>query len=155
METRQHSRPLWVGLVACTFFVPSLMAVLQMFSVDSVIIGPIFVFIVGSAISGLVTVFAAAPIVLLLRHFGWLNAIVLCIFGTAVGAAALGWLTISDNQNSQMNDQTFAQWIAQQAAFKVMVPGAIYGFLSAVALCVGAGITIRSSRARFAASFLR
>jgi hypothetical protein len=152
METTQHSRPLWVGLVACAFFVPSIMAILQMFSVESVIIGPVLVFLVGSVISGLATVFAAAPIVLVLRHVGWLNAIVLCILGTAVGAVALGWFAFSDNQYPQMNDQAFAQWIARQAALKAMVPGAIYGFLSAVALCVGAGITIRSSRSRFRGS---
>ena len=152
METPQHSRPLWVGLVACTFFVPSLMAILQVFSVESVIIGPVLVLIVGSVISGLATVFAATPVVLLLRHKGWLNAIVLCILGAAVGAVALGWFAFSDNQYPQMNDQSLAKWIARQAVFKAMVPGAIYGFLSAVALCVGAGITIRSSRSRFRGS---
>lgn len=152
METTQHSRPLWIGLVACTFFVPSLMAILQVFSAESVIIGPILVFIVGSAISGLATVFAAAPIALLLRHVGWLNAIVLCILGAAVGAVVMGWFAFSDNQYPQMNDQAFAQWIARQAAFNAMVPGAIYGFLSAVALCVGAGITVRPSGRRTGAA---
>ena len=152
METTQHSRPLWVGLTACTFFVPSLMAILQLFSVESVIVGPVLVFLVGSLISGVATVFAATPIVLLLRHVGWLNAIVLCILGAVVGAVALGWFAFGDNQYPQMHDQSFAQWIARQAAFKAMVPGAIYGFLSTVALCVGAGITIRSSRSRFRGS---
>jgi hypothetical protein len=149
METAQHSRPLWVGLTACTFFVPSLMAILQVFSVESVIIGPVLVFLVGSVISGLATVLAAAPVVLLLRHVGRLDALVLCILGAAVGAVALGGFAFSDHQYPQMNDQAFAQWIARQAALKAMVPGAIYGFLSAVALCVGAGIGIRSSRRRF------
>jgi hypothetical protein len=152
MESSQHSRPLWVGLVACTFFVPSLMAILQMFTVESVVIGPVLVFIVGSVISGLATALAAVPLVLVLRHVGWLNAILLCVIGTAVGAVALGWFAFSDSQYPQMNDQSLARWIARQAAFKAMVPGAIYGFLSAVALCVGAGITIRSSRSRFRGS---
>ena len=152
MGTPQHSRPLWVGLVACTFFVPSLMAILQVFSIESVIVGPVLVFIVGSVISGLATVLAAIPAVLLLRRMGWLNAIVLCILGATVGAVALGWFAFSDNQYPQMNDQSLAQWIARQAALKAMMPGAIYGFLSAAALCVGAGITIRSSRSRFRGS---
>lgn len=152
MDTSQHSRPLWIGLIACVFFVPLLMAIFQVFSSERMIVGPLLVFIVGSVISGLATIFAAAPIVLLLRHIGWLNAIVLCVLGALVGAVALGWFAFSDSQYPQMRDQSLAQWIARQAALKAMVPGALYGFLSAVALCIGAGITIRSSRSRFRGS---
>jgi len=122
------------------------MAILQMFSTESVIIGPVLVFIVGSVISGLATILAATPIVLLLRHKGWLNAIVLCMLGAAVGAVALGFFAFNDSQYPMMNDQDLARWITRQAVIKAMVLGAIYGLLSAVALCVGAGITIRSSR---------
>jgi len=148
METAQHSRPIWIGLIACALFVPSLMAILQMFSAERSMIAPVLVFIVGVMISGSATLLAATPIVLLLRRAGWLNVIALCVLGTAVGALALGMFAFTDNQYPQMNDQTFARWIARQAALKAMVPGAIYGFLSASALCVGAGVAFRPSRSR-------
>jgi len=141
LETAQHSRPLLAGLIACTFFVPSLMAILQAFSAESTVLGPLLVFVVGLLISGLVTAIAATPIVLLLRHVGWLNAIVLCALGAAIGAAAMGLFAFSNNQYPQMHDQSLAHWIARQAAIRAKAPGAIYGLLSAVALCIGAGIT--------------
>lgn len=47
-----------------------------------------------------------------------------------------------------MNDKAFALWVAQQAALKSLMPGALYGFVSAAAFCVGSGITVRPSGRR-------
>ena len=152
MESAQHSRPLWIGLTACALLAPLTMSILQAFSVEGVIVGPILVFLVGSMISGAVTVFVAAPLVLVLRHIGALNSFLVIILGTLAGALALGLFAYSDSQYPMMRDQELARWITRQAVLKAMKLGAIYGFLSSAALCVGAGITIRSSRARFAAS---
>ena len=139
-------------MTACALFVPLTMSVLQAFSAESVIVGPILIFLVGSMFSGVVTVVVAAPLVLVLRHIGALNSFLVIILGTIAGALALGIFAYSDSQYPMMRDQELARWITRQAVLKAMKVGALCGFLSATALCVGAGITIRSSRARFAAS---
>jgi hypothetical protein len=108
-------------------------------------IPPIAVFLVGVLITAPTSCFVALPLALWLRHVGKLNAILLCLFGTVAGALALGLYTLQDTYYPQMHDKAFALRVAEQAALKALATGAVYGLLSAAALCVGAGIAIRPS----------
>ena len=140
---RQHSRPLVVGALASIFAVPTLMALLMAFSTMSIITPPILVFIVGVLITTPATFLVAVPLALLFRRFGWLNAIYMCLLGTVLGALALGLYTLDSSYYPQMSDKAFALRVAEQAALKSLMPGAVYGFVSAVAFCIGAGMTVR------------
>ena len=148
----QHSRPLVVGALASSFAVPALMALLMTFSTMSVMTPPILVFFVGVLITVPTTCLVAVPLALLFRRFGRLNAIYMCLLGTVLGALALGLYTLDSSYYPQMNDKAFALWVAQQAALKSLMPGAVYGFVSAAAFCVGAGITVRPSGRRTGAA---
>jgi hypothetical protein len=152
MDRPQHSRPLWIGLIASIVLVPALMALLMVFSSQRVMTPPLLVLLIGLFISAPVAVLVELPLALWLRSRGRLNAISLCLAGTFVGALVLGLYSLHSNYWPQMNDQALARWIAQQAALKALLPGGIYGLLSAAAFSAGAGLTIRSSRHRFAAS---
>jgi len=145
VNTIQHSRPLWVGVVASSVAVPTLMAAIMMFSSQSMMIPPIAVFLVGVLITAPTSCLVALPLALWLRRVGRLNCVYLSLLGTVVGALALGLYTLHDTYYPQMHDKAFALWIAEQAALKALASGAVYGLLSAVALCVGAGVAVRSS----------
>ena len=148
----QHSRPLVVGALASSFAVPVLMALLMAFSSMSIMTPPILVFFVGVLITAPTTCLVAVPLALLFRRFGKLNAIYMCLLGTLLGALALGLYTLDSTYYPQMTDKALALWIARQAALKSLTPGAVYGFVSAAAFCVGAGITIRPSGRRTGAA---
>ena len=151
----QHSRPLVVGALASSFAVPTLMALLMAFSTMSVMAPPILVFFVGVLITVPTTCVVAVPLALLFRRFGRLNAIYMCLLGAVLGALALGIYTLDSSYYPQMNDKVFALWVARQAALKSLMPGAVYGFVSALAFCIGAGITIRPSGRRTGAKLQR
>ena len=148
----QHSRPLAIGALASIFAMPTLMALLTMFSTMSIMIPPELVFLVGVLIAAPTTCLVAVPLALLFRHLGWLNAVSMCLLGTMLGALALGLYTLDSSYYPQMNDKAFALWVARQAALKSLVPGAMYGFISAAAFCVGAGVTVRPRRRRAGAA---
>ena len=149
MDRSQHTRPLWIGLIASIVFVPASMALLMAFSSLRVMTPPLLVLLMGLLISAPVAVLIELPLALWLRSRGRLSAITICVAGAVFGALALGLYTLHSNYWPQMNDQALARWIAQQAAFKALLPGGIYGLLSAAAFSAGAGLTIRSSRTRF------
>lgn len=151
MERSQHSRPLWIGLLASTFSVPAAMATLQFFSSSRLMVPPLLIFVVGSIIAGVATFLFALPLTLWLRKRGRLSALLLCSLGAIVGAVVYAVYAFDSSYYPQMNDKALALWAARQSAFRAVLPGAIFGFFSAVALCVGAGITIRSSRTQPAA----
>ena len=144
----QHSRPLVVGALASSFAVPALMALLMAFSSMSIMTPPLLVFFVGVLITAPTTCLVAVPLALLFRRFGRLNAIYMCLLGTLLGGMALGLYTLDSTYFPQMSDKALGLWIARQAALKSLMPGAVYGFLSAAAFCVGAGITVRPSGCR-------
>jgi hypothetical protein len=124
------------------------MALLMAFSSMSIMMPPILVFFVGVLITAPTTCLVAVPLALWFRRFGRLNAVYMCLLGTVLGASALGLYTLDSSNYPQINDKAFALWVAQQAALKSIVPGAMYGFLSAAAFCLGAGIAIRPSGRR-------
>jgi len=92
------------------------------------------------------TLFIALPYVLWLRRNGKLNAIRLGIAGVLAGAATYAMFSFYNAYYPEMNDQTFMLKMALKTAMSATLPGAILGFLSAAALCIGAGITIKSSQ---------
>jgi hypothetical protein len=124
----------------------------MMFSSESIMMLPIDVFLVGVLITAPIACLVALPLALWLRRMGNLNAVYLCLLGTVVGALALGLYTLHDTYYPQMNDKAFALRIAEQAALKALASGAVDGFLSAVALCIGAGITVRPGGRRTGAA---
>ncbi|WP_407910652.1 hypothetical protein, partial [Lysobacter claricitrinus] len=107
---------------------------------------PILVLIMGVVIAAPVSFLVALPFAALLRRYGRLNALYLCIAGAAVGAIVFGFYSFQSNYFTGMNDKSFALWVARQSAIKALLPGGIYGLLSALAFSIGAGITIRPSR---------
>jgi hypothetical protein len=123
-------------------------ALLMVFSSQRVMVPTLLVLLMGLLISSPVAVLIELPLALWLRSRGRLNAINLCLSGALVGAVVLGLYSLYSNYWPQMNDQALARWIAQQAALKALLPGGIYGLLSAAAFSAGAGLTIRSSRCR-------
>ena len=152
MNETQHSRPLWIGFLASVLFAPTLFAGLVAMSEYNIMIPPILVFLVGILISGSATLLGAVPLVLLLRKRGKLNAVYVCALGGLVGAIAYGVYSFNDSYYPQMNDKSLALWSAQQAALRALLPGCFLGLLSAIALCIGAGITIRPSGRRSGAA---
>lgn len=145
MRSAMHSRPLWVGLLAAMLCMPVVISALTALSAYSLMISPMLVLIVGIGISGMVTLGIALPLVLWLRRHGHLNAIVLCASGTVAGGLSMGLFTYYHSYYPQMSDRVFALQVAKNAALGSVPLGAVYGFVSAIALCVGAGITLRSS----------
>ena len=144
MTTNKHSRPIFVGALASIFAVPLIMTTLMAFSSTSIMIPPLVVFLVGIFITLPTTCVAAVPLALLLRRIGRLNAIYMCLAGAILGALALGIYTLYSTYYPEMRDHAFARSSAIQSALQALVPGALYGFLSASAFCIGAGIKIRS-----------
>ena len=152
MKQPQHSRPLWIGLVACTLFAPMLLAGLMAMSSYSIMIPPIGILLVGVLISGAATILIALPLVLWLRKRGKLNAVYLCTLSVLVGALLFAAFNFNQSYFPQMHDKSLALWEAEQATLKSLLPGGILGLLSAVALCIGAGITVRPSRSHIGAA---
>jgi uncharacterized membrane protein len=107
----------------------------------SIMIPPIAILLVGVLISGVVTVLVALPLVLWLRKRGRLNAIYLCATSVFLGALSFAAFDFYQSYFPQMNDKSFALWVAVRAALKALMLGSIMGLLSAMALCVGAGIS--------------
>jgi hypothetical protein len=127
------------------------MAVLVAFSAESVMIPGVGVFLVGVLITLPTSWLLALPLALWLRRVGLLNAILLCLIGSVVGAIVFGLFILDINYYPQIPDKAHAIQVAEEAALSALVPGALYGFLSATAMCVGAGIKIRPNRRRLGA----
>jgi hypothetical protein len=148
MDRDQHSRPLWIGLIASIAFVPLVAALLTAFSSQNVMVPWPLVLIMGLLIAAPVGLLVELPLVLWLRKIGRLSVVYLCMAGALAGAVALGLYSLQANYWPQMRDQDLARWAAQQAALRALLPGGIYGLLSAAAFSVGAGLTVRSSGRR-------
>ncbi|MGD9521655.1 MAG: hypothetical protein AB7V67_06965 [Tepidiphilus sp.] len=109
-------------------------------------IPPLLVLVVGLFITVPVSFVVALPLAMAFRRFGRLNAINLCLAGAIVGAVSFGAFAYRDNYWPQMNDQELARWGARQAAIGALLPGGIYGLLSALAFAAGGGVVFRSRR---------
>ena len=147
MTNDQHTRPLWVGMIACALCPTLVLEVLFQFSAEKnmMLIPDLLVIIVALPVSLIATLCVALPYSLWLKRRGKLNAIRLVIAGVLAGAAAYAAFSFYNAYYPEMNDQIFMLKMALKTAIAATLLGAFLGFLSAVALCVGAVITRGSS----------
>ena len=145
--TAQHSRPLWIGILACIALPALLIGIPSYFSADRVMVPPELVVMVALVGALFATLCVALPYVLWLRGKRKLSALRICFAGTAAGTVILGAFNFYMSYFPEMEDRGFALAIAFRVAMKASAAGAIVGLFSAAALCVGAGIPFRASRA--------
>lgn len=145
METVQHRRPLWIGLLACAL-TPTVLLVVELMGSSARVIIPVAVVLVVSLPASLLATYAVAlPYVLWLRSKGKLSSLRLCVAGLLVGAAVLAAFNFYMNWYPQMRDHLLAISIALQSARKGATSGALLGLLASIALVVGAGIPFSHS----------
>lgn len=147
MSSSQHTRPLWVGLLACAL-TPTILLVMElMASYERVMLPLEVVLIVSLPISLIATYVVALPYILWLKRRSLLTSLRICVAGLLVGGAALAAFNFYMNWYPQMRNQSFAMHIALVSAGKGALSGSLLGFIASVALVFGAGIPIRASRA--------
>lgn len=142
MEHAQHARPLFIGVIAGAVS-PTLLATLLESSPDRIMVPPLLVVLVALPISLAASTIVGLPLALWLRSKGQLTAIRLCLAGVLVGAVVMAAFNFEMNYWPQMKDQSFAKQIAWNSAISGILPGAVFGAMSSVAFCLGAGIAIR------------
>jgi amino acid transporter len=143
METPQHRRPLWMGLLACALTPTALLVVELMGSSDRVMIPVMAVLIVSLPASLLATCLVALPYTLWLRRRERLSSLRLCVAGVMAGAAVLAAFNFYMSWYPQMRDHSLALSIALQSARRGATGGALLGLLASMALVVGAGVPFR------------
>lgn len=144
MKNVQHSRHLFLGVLAGALAPAFLATTLLALSPERVMIPELSVALIVLLISLAASATIGLPLALWLRSKGRLTAIPLCLVGVIVGAIVMAALNFQANYWLQMNDQSLAKWIAWNSAMKGALSGAIFGAISSVAFCLGAGIAIRS-----------
>lgn len=143
---RQHSRPLWLGFLSCALLPVLLLVVPLMFSKEGMIVPAALVALIAIPISLAATLCIALPFILLLRKFGRLDALWVCLAGLLVGAAVFAAFNYNFNYFPEMQDHALARWSAWQSAKSGAFSGGVLGLLSALALCLGAGIRLLPRR---------
>lgn len=139
----QHSRPLLFGVLAGSL-VPTLsFTLLLAFSSVRILIPVLPAAIVAFLILLFSSAIAGLPLAILLRSYERLTAIPFCLAGVIVGTAITSVLNFQMNYWPQMNDPSFARWIAWSSAMRSIAFGAIVSAISSVSFCLGAGIRIR------------
>jgi hypothetical protein len=121
-----------------------LAATLLVLSPERVMIPVLPVALIALLISLAASVIVGLPLAIWLRSKEQLTAIRLCIVGIIVGAIVMAAFNFQTNYWPQMNDQSLAKWIAWNSAMKGGLSGAIFGAISSIAFCLGAGIAVRS-----------
>lgn len=144
MKHLQHSRPLFLGVLTSALAPALLVATLFVFSPDRVMIPILSAALIAFLISLSASAMIGFPLALWLRSRGRLTAIPLCVVGIIAGAIVMAAFNFQTNYWPQMNDQSLAKWIAWNSAMKGALSGAIFGAISSVAFCLGAGIAVRS-----------
>jgi hypothetical protein len=139
MQTAQHKRPLWVGLLLAAMS-PALCIALPAALVQSnpslkdILVGGAIFFAASFPIALAAALAIGLPFLLWLRSRKWLNVVVVIAGSIIIGAAVLGLLSWA------------LTWDHRSPELLQFVLGAGFGLVAGVACCVGAGITIRSSR---------
>ena len=148
MNTNKHSRPLWAGFVASILSVPVLVTVFAIiFSRDIWI--PLIMLIVGVMITSLVTLFGTIPMVLWLRKRGQLNSLPLFVLGTVLGAISMGLTAFNLNYSPIIaKNQSHFERIIFDHVLPSSLIGGVFGLISMVAFCIGAGLSITPIRPR-------
>lgn len=145
METPQHSRPLWMGLLACAL-TPTVLLVVELMGSSARVMIPIAVVLVVSLPASLLATYVVAlPYALWLRRRGKLSSLRLCVAGVLAGAAVHAAFNFYMSWYPQMRDHSLAISIALQSARRGATGGAVLGLLASIALAVGAGIPFRRS----------
>ncbi len=141
----QHQRPLWIGLTL-SVAIPVLIPVIPLVAASFFTPGTLFIaFVVGTfalIISTLSTILFALPLVLLLRKFGHLRAIYVCLGAMLVGAVAMGYTTFSLSAFPQLDNSQ-----ALTKGLNGLIAGAGFGLISGLVLSFGSGIPFRRNRA--------
>ncbi|WP_295575119.1 hypothetical protein [uncultured Stenotrophomonas sp.] len=140
MKQLQHSRPMILGVLAGAL-APAIMAaiILSLSSEQGSI--PIFpAALIAFLISITASTFIGLPLALWLQSQGRLTPFLLCIIGVAIGAITMAAFNFHANYWPQMHDQSLARWIAWNSAMKGALWGAIFGAISSLAFCFGAGV---------------
>jgi len=140
----QHKRPIWLGVLAAALapwlFVVcwALVAASGADTAADFLALAALTFVLAVPISLAAMLVAGLPYVLWLRSRGWLTWLSICSGAAAIGALALACFTFLDASAQQAPD------------FMAYSLGAGFGLASGVAFCTGTGLTIHSSRTRFA-----
>lgn len=134
-------------MIACALCPTLILEVLFQFSAEKnmMLIPDLAVIIFALPVSLIATFGVALPYTLWIKRRGKLNAIRLGVAGVLSGAVAFAAFSFYNAYWHEMNDHAFMLKMALKAAISATLPGAVLGFLSAVALSIGAGITFRSS----------
>lgn len=144
MKHIQHSRPLVLGVLAGALAPAFVATTFLVLSPERIMIPALPVALIALLISLAASAIIGLPLAIWLRSKGWLTAIPLCLVGVIVGAVVMAAFNVHTNYWPQMNDQSLAKWIAWNSAINGSQSGAIFGAISSVAFCLGAGIGVRS-----------
>lgn len=86
MSSSQHTRPLWIGLLACAL-TPTILLVMElMASYERVMLPVEVILIVSLPVSLIATYVVALPYILWLKRRSLLTSLRICIAGLLVGA---------------------------------------------------------------------
>jgi len=147
MQDSQHTRPLVYGFIAAGLVpVVLFMGYAQVVSIathnDNFIVLIIGIF--GLVVSIPCAFLLGAPYVLLLRQLGWLYAAPVCLGASAAGAMGLWAMSYNLNYFSSAGKQAHA--MAMGAAAGALLPGAIFGLVAGLSLCIASGVRWRAKR---------
>lgn len=144
MKHVQHSRPLFLGVLAGALAPAVVATTLLALSPERIMIPALPFALIALLISLSASATIGLPLTLWLRSKGRLTTIPLCLVGVIVGAIVMAAFNFQTNNWPQMNDQSLAKWIAWSSAISGAKSGAVLGAISSVAFCLGAGIRVRS-----------
>lgn len=139
LSAPQHRRPLWVGLTLSAItpvLLPVVCLLIASFFEPGALLIALAVGMIGLIISVGATVIFALPFVLVLRRHGCLSGILICALAALAGAVAYGCAVINLNWYSQLPDNSEAL----RKGIAAMLPGAVFGLLSGLAMSWGSGI---------------
>ena len=149
MTHPQHRRSIWLGTLAAAtappvcVLVPEMVRLWDRGSVGYLLSNSAIFLAVAIPVSFAAMLCIGLPYVLWLRSRGWLDAIAVCAGSTVVGIAVFSLLTWA------------LSWDHRLPTLPQIGLGAALGLAAGLAFSLAAGLTIRSSRARFAAPAMR
>jgi hypothetical protein len=146
MKDSQHARPLWLGFLAASLTPAACVVVyaviLEDFSVAITDLIKIYLLmsIFAFPVSAITLLIIALPLVLWLKRTKRLSAITISAGAILAGSLSLALVTWASVWNNPVPGP------------KEFAIGALLGLVSGIVFSIAAGLTIRSSRHRFAAS---
>ena len=155
METLQHRRPIWIGLIACIFTPPLMYSAMTWFTVQRLpflmanhqaieVIG--LIFLVSFVISLVITLTIGLIAVLALKKMYRLSAIHLGVIGALAGALFGFLMHRGAELRAAATPQLLMAHAAQGNALGAMSMPAWVGLVAASVLCLVAGIPVLAVR---------